>query len=70
MIYRHFITMTLALGCAGSAFTSEAALQELKDKCEAAREARLAPEREAMIQACIKEKNKTYAIAPFMPMCS
>lgn len=59
MIYHYFTIMLLVSGCTASAFAAKPDLQALKGKCEAAREARLAPEREALIQACIKEKKKT-----------
>ncbi len=59
MIYRYVTIVLLVSGFTGSVFAAKLDLQALKNKCEAAREARLAPEREAVIQACIKEKKKT-----------
>lgn len=42
-----------------SACAASPSVKELEAQCEAAREAKLAPEREALIQACIQEKKKT-----------
>ncbi|WP_457666406.1 hypothetical protein [Thiolapillus sp.] len=59
MKYRYLIIMMLALVFTDSAFTAEPSLQERKDRCQAAREAKLGPEREALIQTCIKEEKKS-----------
>jgi hypothetical protein len=58
MIYRYFSILILLSGFAGSTF-GEDSIPGLKEKCESAREAKLAPERVALIQACITEKEKT-----------
>ncbi len=58
-MYPRFILIAFAAGLVGGSIAAEPSLQELKDRCEAAREARLAPEREALIQACIEEKKKS-----------
>jgi len=42
-----------------SVYAASPSLKELGNQCEAAREAKLAPERDALIQACIQEKKKT-----------
>ncbi|WP_456405630.1 hypothetical protein [Thiolapillus sp.] len=58
-MYPRFILIVFAAGLVGGSIAAEPSLQELKNRCEAAREARLAPEREALIQACIEEKKKS-----------
>ena len=55
---RHIVFLFLfTVTCAVNA--DESSLQALKDKCEAGREARLAPEREALIQSCITKAEKS-----------
>jgi hypothetical protein len=47
-----FCLMTLALAAGSPAFSQEASLEELRQRCEAAREQRIAPLREAAIEEC------------------
>ncbi|WP_293648113.1 hypothetical protein [Thiolapillus sp.] len=58
MTYRCFTIMMIVLGFSGSASAAEPSLQALKEKCQAAREAKLGPEREALIQTCVKKEQK------------
>lgn len=58
MKYRYFTILILLSGFASNV-SGDTSLQLLKEKCESARESKLAPEREALIQACMAEKEKT-----------
>ena len=58
-MYRYLLLLLFALGLAAAAHAGEDPLQELKNRCEAAREAKLAPERQALIQACIEKQDKS-----------
>ncbi len=57
MTYRNLIILVLISGFTSTAYSSDS-IQVLKEKCEAAREAKLAPERQALIKSCIAEKEK------------
>jgi hypothetical protein len=56
---RNIVITMFVLIFSGFACAGDPSLEELKARCEAAREAHLAPEREALIQSCIKEEKKT-----------
>ncbi len=56
---RYLILFFAVLGFTSLAHAGKSSVQELQAQCEAARDAKLAPEREALIQKCIQEKNKT-----------
>ena len=47
------------LTCGIAAAQAGTSLQQLKEECEAAREQRLAPERQALIDECIASKEKS-----------
>ena len=53
------ITISLSiLLFSGVAYAGNPSIEKLKAECEAAREALLAPEREALVQTCIQEEKK------------
>ena len=58
-MYRYLVLLIVALGLTALAHADKSSLQELQAQCEAAREAKLAPERQALIQACIQKQEKT-----------
>jgi len=56
---RYLLLLVVALGLTALARADQPSQQELEERCEAAREAKLAPEREALTQACIQEQKKS-----------
>ena len=58
-MHRYLLLLIIVPGLAAAAHAGEDSLQELQDRCETAREARLAPERQALIQTCIQEQKKS-----------
>lgn len=56
---RYLIIVVAMFGFTSLAHASKPSVQELQAQCEAAREAKLAPERQMLIQECIQKKEKT-----------
>ena len=58
---RYALCMLLSMSLSGFAYSGQEDIASLKAACEAAREQKLAPEREALIEECIeKGKDKDY----------
>lgn len=58
-MYRYLMLFIVVFVLPFPALADNPSIQELQDQCETAREAKLAPERETLIQVCIQEKTKS-----------